>query len=370
VNSIIIPLLRTLLIEFYRLNTGFFLLIGTLTFGFMSKVEHIALAQALTSSPYTLAIAAGVWLIYALKIVSFNSRQLNLQENLILFNFELLPMWRKITCAAVVFALQFLPAIGYGVFLISIVAAPPEHLFIIAGSMVACCAAGTVQLVRAFRLPFHERKTSSLQGFLNRRLYRPFAQFYLEGLMRTDPVMVAGTKLFSGALLYGVCALYRSVAYDNRLIAMALTACALANLLLLFRLHEFDHAVIRWSKNLPIAVTSRYLTLVLVILIFLLPECVVLFKYFPAQLSGYAALADALYLLGVNCFLLGLLQKKSGMLEDFTKSSFWIFIALVLLILFQTPAILLAGVTATAGYVLFTRNYYSFESPTDYARGA
>ncbi len=93
----------------------------------------------------------------------------------------------------------------------------------------------------------------------------------------------------------------------------------------------------------------------------LLPEWAVLLRFFPAQLSPGLMAADALYLLATDSFLLGLLQTMPGAPEDFIKKTFWMFMAFIVLILFKAPVILLALATATAGYILFRRNYYLFE---------
>ena len=68
--------------EFYRMNSGFFLLTATLAFGFMSQAEHVALAQFFVSSPAALLIPVCIWIAYALKILAFNIRQLILGGDL------------------------------------------------------------------------------------------------------------------------------------------------------------------------------------------------------------------------------------------------------------------------------------------------
>src|SRR5687768_12138586 len=109
-NNVVIMLNKTVAKEFYRLNSGFFLLIATLTFGFMSGVEHKALAQFFVSSPNVLLIPVGVWVVYTFKILNFNKRQANLEENRLLINISFLPAREQILCAGLCFVIQFLPA--------------------------------------------------------------------------------------------------------------------------------------------------------------------------------------------------------------------------------------------------------------------
>ncbi len=78
-----------------------------------------------------------------------------------------------------------------------------------------------------------------------------------------------------------VCGLFHilfSAPDDSRLLGMALTTSAIANLLILFQLQDFEHTTISWIKNLPVATAKRYSLLTFVIAIFLIPEFVVLLK--------------------------------------------------------------------------------------------
>lgn len=360
VNSIIAPLIRTLTAEFYRLNSGFFLLTGTLAFGFMSKVEHLALAQVIVSSPYTLVIALGVWMMYAAKIVSFNGRQLQLPENFFLSHLCFVSLPQKVACALVVFALQFLPALAYGAFLVTAASPSPENFYIIIMALVAHCAIGVTALLRDVRLPRMEKTPSKLTKFLDRRLHKSVVLCYTEHVMRREPVMVVATKIFSGALIIGVCNLYRYEPYDGRLLAMCLTLCGSGNLLIVYRLHEFEHLSVAWWKNLPIRIGRRYFRMAVSLGIFLLPECIALLKYHPSQLYAFTVSA-IVYLVSTNCLLLGLIQFGPMRIALFTKKVFFTMIVLLVVILFGAPVMVLAAVCLTSGFTLFMRNYYSFE---------
>jgi hypothetical protein len=354
---------KTLAKEFYRLNSGFFMLIGTLTFGFMSGVEHKALAQYFVSSPYTMLIPAGVWILYTLKILAFNNRQLNQDENRILFNMAFLSSAQQTFCTALFFTLQFLPALCYGIFLSGIAwtLQAYQSILMILVALLACCAVSAVILIRSCHNPFREKKVSSFRRFIDHQFHKPVLQFYIEWILRKDPLMLAGIKIFSGALILAVCILYATEDYDWRFISMAITGCGIANLLILFQLQDFEHAHIGWIKNLPITLARRYLRLMIVIVFFLIPESVVLVKYFPAHLHPYWMMLNLFYLLALCMFFFGFLHIRSRPLENFTRKAFWIFITLILLILFKVPLISLCILNFTAGYLLYSRNYYLFE---------
>src|SRR5688500_4396091 len=92
--------------EYYRLNTGFFLLILTLTFGFMSGVEHRALAEFFIASPLLLLVPISIWVVYLIKIINFNRSQVSLPQNQFLHVFSLRPFLHQIFPLFVTVAIQ------------------------------------------------------------------------------------------------------------------------------------------------------------------------------------------------------------------------------------------------------------------------
>ena len=349
--------------EFYRMNSGFFLLVGGLTFGFMSDVEHKALAQFFISDPSALIIPILVWVTYTFKILSFNIKQLRQDENMFIFNVSFLPTGLQFFVTTIFFYLQFMPALGYGAFLMLIAWSLSlfKPVMIIGIVLTGCGVTGTLILMSQYRCPYLQRKVFFIQQFIDRIHTRPVIQFYVEGLLLKYPLMIAGTKIFSGALVLAVCHLYGDEAGDWRLMAMALTTCGLANLLIIFQLLDYEHRRISWIKNLPIKMGTRYLQQLITLILFLIPEIVLLARNFPAQLDTVWLVENIAYLCSLAAFFLGFLQTRAAPMEYFTKKSFFFFIAVVLLILFQVPLGILSLLNIAVGYYLFNRNYYLFE---------
>lgn len=360
----IITLLNKILAkEFYRLNAGFFFLIGILTFGFMSEVEHKAIAQFFVSSPYVLSIPVGIWTIYNFKILNFNSLQLTRFENQIVFNLAFLSFGQQVLCIGICIVLQLLPAVLYSIFLLYIAWSLAAHqsIMIIFIAMTVLWLSSTTLIIRQLHKPHQEKKISFIKRLLDYQYPKPVIQFYIEWLLRRDPVMLAGTKLFTGLFVFGICVLYVSEKYDWRLMAMATTICAAANLLILFQIRNFEHTHISWMKNLPLSMAKKFGLFLIVFTILVLPETAVLLKYFPDHLSFYLLLLNILYTVSIVTFFFGLLHIKSMTPENFTKKSFWIFITLILLILFKVPLILMSLSNFITGFLLFRKYYYLFE---------
>jgi hypothetical protein len=363
VNSATNVVYKILAREFYRLNSGFFLFIGTLTFGFMSGIEHKALAEYFVSAPYLILIPVSVWIFYAGKILSFNTSQIYLPRNRALFHIPFLSPGDQWIITSQCFLLQFLPALAYGAFLSAVALRMDgyQSVLLIGMTLFCCCAAGSAIMIKLFHRPHREQSVSALKGFLDNYYQKPILQFYAEWLLRERTLQVAGIKLFNGALIWAICRLYAVENYDWRLMAMVLSACGIANLPLIFHLVRFEHIHISWIKNLPVGLPQRYLHLTTVAIAFLIPEWVVLVKYFPENLNMNWMVLTLVYAMSISLLLTGFAHLWSSGLEQATKKSFWIFIALILLILFKIPLTLLCIVNAGCGYLLFRMYYYAFE---------
>jgi putative effector of murein hydrolase LrgA (UPF0299 family) len=349
--------------EFYRMNSGFFLLFGTLAFGFMSEIEHKALAQFFVSSVPSLMIPVAVWIMYLVKVLRFNNGELQMETNRFLFNIQFLSTQERVPACTLLIFLQFLPALAYGVFLIGMASEQSAYgsIMIIVAALAVIWASGVTAMLRYMQNPYREVKVSAFKRFLDRHYVRHPLQFYVEWLLRKFPFMLGAIKFMTGALLFAVSVVYRHEAFDWRFLAMAITTCGVANLLLVFHLVSFEHFHFGWTKSLPLKRSTRFTRLLIVVGIFLIPECVILVKYFPAHLPTHLIAQNVIYLLSLIAFFLGFFHTRTAPLEYFTRKVFWIYIVIIILILFRTPLVVLAPFNLVAGYVLFYRNYYQLE---------
>jgi hypothetical protein len=366
VSEIIHVLNKVLVKEFYRLNTGFFLLVITLAFGFMSGVEHKALAMFFISSPIVFMIPITIWSIYALKIINFDRQHFAREENEFLYNLNLLPTPRLLRSLSLCFVSQFLPAIFYGGFLFMMAVANQQwfSLIWILSSLSILICFGTSVLFFQINHPNQDKKVSKLKKFLDARFTKSIQQFYIEWLIRKEPLMLIGTKLFSCLLIYAVCALYKGETYDWRLLAMGTTLSFCANMILIHHLHRFENFHFVGIKNLPITLLRRFLTFVFVFVILCLPEAGVMLKNFPvAVASGYYVYL-LIFGISIGVFFYSTAYLPNAHLENFTRSIFMLVILWIVFILFKIPLWILIGINFGGGYYVFTKNYYNYELPS------
>jgi hypothetical protein len=362
VRDVIVVLNKVFVKEFYRLNVGFFLLIITLAFGFMSGVEHRALAEFFTSSPVLAMIPVAIWTIYLLKIISFNNQQLQLKQNLFVKDLTFLSHRNQYSTLLIVVFGQFMPAFFYSIFIIFVGVRNeqfPEAAIIVA-SQIILLAVGTHILKTTFQKHDTEIKISRLKKFLDERFQKPLLQFYIEHLSRKQPLAFLTTKIFSGALLIGVTELYRHDTYDARLLEMGITFAFSANFTLLTHLHRFENHEFHLLRSLPLSITKRISTYFFVFVVICLPESVVIVKNFPMQLVTTQAVSLLLFGFSTLLFFYAMLFIKIKP-DNVSRAIFSTIILWVLLTLFSIPSIIIAVINTILAIIIIRFFYYSFE---------
>jgi hypothetical protein len=349
--------------EYYRLNAGFFLVIITLSFGFMSDVEHIALAQFFISSPYILLIPILVWAIYTLKIMQFNTHQLRRAENLFLYNLALLSAGARLILLLAVITIQFLPALLYGMFLIlmAVKSGLFQAISLIIPALIMFTFIATTRLFFELNHPDRESKTTGVKNFFDRHFTKSIVQFYAGWVLRREPMLLIGTKVFSGLLIFAVAKLYEAESYDWRLMAMGTILAFSGNFMVILQLHRFENSNFIIIRNLPLTLLKRWLIFLVVFISLCIPEVIVLVKYFPDGLSLIYVVMLTLLGLSLATLFYGILYMQGVMQKDFVYLTFALIMLYIVLVLFNTPLLLLVLMNFVTGFMLFKGYYYSFE---------
>lgn len=362
-TEIYIVLNKVLVKEFYRLNTGFFLVIITITFGFMSGVEHKALAEFFVVSPIILLVPIGIWMVYVIKILNFNNNQLYRKENQILFEISLLPRIKQIVQLFIVFSSQFMPAILYAGFLYTTAFKHNKliSLGIISISILFILVIGTWTMYYRVNHIHQEIKISGFKTLLDRRFTKSLFQFYIGWILRREPLLVFTTKLFSGLMIFCVTQLYKGELYDWRLLAMGATFAFGGNFMIVSQIHLFENFSFKILRNLPIHLYRRLIIYILVLLSFCLPEILILVKNFPATLEWPILLAIISFGISINFLynslhFVAIFQKKG-----FAQIIFASIISWIVLILFSVPLLLITFINMTAAIILYRTYFYQYE---------
>jgi hypothetical protein len=349
--------------EFYRLNAGFFIVIITLTFGFMSGVEHKALAEFFIASPWLTLIPISVWLVYSLKVISFNKQRTAFPANGFLFHHSLLSFPKQFVSAMQTLALQCMPVILYGGFLIAMAL---KNNLMLPVMMILCAIIILITVCSLALLKFinghsQEIKTSSLKKIFDRYTVRPLWLMYISALFRQEPFLFIGTKIFTGLLLFAVLQLYAHDTFDHRLLAMAASVAGIGNFMVMTQLMEFDLRNFQLMKNVPLTLTQRWLTVALITLILLIPEGAVVAKYFPElSVQDFVSIVFIMPAIALLIYSLQFVKYKSQ--ESFSRLTFGITMLHIVLILFKIPVVIFIVVNLTLSWIVFRKRYYTYET--------
>jgi hypothetical protein len=362
----IITILRKVFIQqFYALNAGFFLLIITLTFGFMSGIEHKALAQFFTASPHLTLIPITIWLIYLIKIINFNRSRLILDENKFLREFALVGKVSRHQALFAVVTSQFAPAIAYGIFLLLTAIKSQQWIIalLIILAQVALIMSGTFATEKAMHDQSAEIHVWRIKTWFDRRFTKPLFIIYVTWIMRREPMLVIATKIFCGALLFAVTQLYKTDVYDWRLLAMGSLLAVAANYMMVTQLQQFENVHFQFLRNLPTSTIKRLATIVVVISILMLPEFVIIIKNFPINLTLWNGLSEFAFIIAGTLYFYSL-NYLSIPADNFTRWTLGSVIGSILPILFNVPLLILTCAALAIAWLIIHFRYFNFEMQT------
>lgn len=351
---------RTLTTEFYRANAMFFLVVIGFAFGFMRGAEHMALAGFFVSSLWLAMIPVGVWILYTIKVILYNKREVKFERNWFLYS---LPLTNAFPAYTTVAFGELAPAIAYGAFLSAFALKEGQFhvLAVIVISLMSLVGIITWQLQHSLTYPHREKTTPKPVRKLDQLLSKPLAWMFVEGIVRSQPGMIYVTKIVSCLVIYGATQLYLFDQYDERLYLMSACAAFSANLALVFQYQKFEVVDLVMLGSLPIPSSKRISTFIIAMAFLCFPEMAILATNRPAYLSinyYFSAITFGLSLLIAGY---GKLYVRSIDFDSFTRQVFFVAMGLILMILFKIPVVILSVILSITGFILLNRRYYSFQ---------
>ena len=267
---------------FYAENAGTFLVVILLAFGFMRAPEHEALITAALGSPFLLVIVFILWGLYLLKTTAFIRQTLTAPEHLFLQTFWLVPTPMRRTLWLAVQTALLLPIIAYAYWMLTIAI----HLRqwtpfgAIVGVILILIATGAG--LNDYRLRHPNPDAYRLPHFT---IKLPYELFFPTYWLRHEPLSLVLTKAFSGLLLAGVCRLYPTDDYDQRLLLIGLLLAVLGHSQVSGQLSTFERQYLLLLPNLPLAWWQRLGRYALIYGLIWLPELLILLRNCPAAVG-------------------------------------------------------------------------------------
>ncbi|GAB4025672.1 hypothetical protein [Spirosoma gilvum] len=319
---------------FYARNAGTFLVIILLAFGFLSAREHKALITACLGSWFLLGLVFILWGFYLLKVSAFVRQELAAPEHLFLQTFWLLPtpmrwaLWLTLEIALLA------PVLAYGGWMVQLATVYQkwDSLAAIVAYILSLISVGAY--LNDFRLRHPSPDTIQLPHL---RIQLPYELFFPAYWLRHEPLSLVLTKAFSGLLLAGVCRLYPTDDYDQRLLLIGLLLSVLGHAQVGGQVSEFEQKYLLVLPNLPIAWWQRLVRYALTYGLIWLPELLILVRNCPTAIRLDYVIW--LWLAGWGWLLLmhSLAYGRNILPERWLSGIFGGFIGGLLLIMFGVP---------------------------------
>lgn len=344
--------------QFYLQNTGLFLVVLLLGFGFLSSNEHIALATYALHDGFFLAGYLILWLLYTFYTIRFSWQLIQTTDLLQLF--RLIPAAKRLLILYLLNMQLLAPVIVYASFVFWV--GTQQRTDRMNGTLLL-----TVGFLSLLPLPFLERAlqnprpeqfAGSLGTWLRQRLTTPYLFFFIRFLFREQPATVFLTKAGSCLLTLGILALYPTDDYDIRLLSLGMLLSAAFHAGVIFELYQFEATQLLLIRNLPLPVWKRWSLYGTMMSLLLGPEAVLLLDKRPTDVPMLATVG--VWLFGLSLLLLQFttLLARHRARDRFILTLFWPLIGYFFLIMYQFSAWLLFLITAITATGLFIRNFY------------
>ena len=277
-----LPFLNRIFVgPFYARNAGTFLVIVLLAFGFLSAVEHRALITAALGSPFFLAIVFVLWSLYLLKTISFVWQELTAPEHLFLQTFWLVPAPTRFVYWLLIQTALLFPIIAYAGWMVQMAITYQKWDSLSAIVGVILLLTGTGATLADYRLRHPSPDALQLPHFTFKL---PYELFFATYWLRHEPLSFVLTKAFSGLLLAGVCRLYPTDDYDQRLLLLGLLLAVLGHSQVGGQMSAFERQYLLLLPNLPLSWAQRFGRYVLTYGFIWLPELLILLRNCPAEI--------------------------------------------------------------------------------------
>lgn len=268
---------------FYAQNAGAMLVGILLAAGFMRASDHEALIDAALGSPVLLGCFMALWGLYTLKATAFVRSTLAAPDHLFFSAFRLLtPALRGLLWLWVITEL-LLPVLGYAGWMLvrAVRFAQWSAVYAIVAAITGLVVASVGWVDYRLRHPSSARLRLSLPTFP-----LPYLLFFPTYWLRKEPVSLVLTKVSSGLLLVGVCLLYPTDDYDQRLLLLGLLLSVLLHASVSRQISEFDQHYLLLLDNLPYSIWQRLAQYLALYALIWLPELALLLRHCPDAVTG------------------------------------------------------------------------------------
>lgn len=354
----------TIVKEYYRQNVVFIFAILMFSFGFLRSEEHKTIIKSALNLPSLLGLIFLVWALHAVKVILFTLRMFESRNNEFLYNIRLFsPMKRFLAFGMMQFNLILLTLL-YSLWMIKIGIEEKQTWAVLSIALcnILLILIGIVFYENRIKRPNAVSITAKpVQNFLAKFRTSSYL-FFIRYLFSKQPVLLLLTKLFTCFILVGICNLYPTDAYDERLLALGGLFVAAGHTVICQQFLYYENLYLAFIRNLPLSSKQRLLSYFYTYLLLLIPEFIVLLRNLPTDVSYFYALQLMIFILSMIYFNHHAQYINSISNDAFMQRLFFSGILFLLLIMFKIPVILMGLVNFSLAIFVFQKYYYESHS--------
>lgn len=352
---IVINILQRVLVNhFYKVNTGFFLFLFFVLFGIPHQVVsfHLSLIDGMLQSTVFLACVFALWFLYFLKCFNYTANQLNDSRQQFLFCLNNLSTTYRFIYMFFVQAMLYLPVLIYSIFILYV--AFQKHYWLNSIAIIFFNAAILCIGSLSYLIVLSRKSILQLPKAIVHlpRLSKPLFSMPLFFIWHRRRQMLIITKALSLLLLYGFIHLYQPERHDIRPLLLCCIVSAVAHSAMVFEIRQFEEFFLSFTKNFPLTSTARFLQVLAMYSVLLIPEFIFLFTGFPLHftITDYPQLL--LMMIGLLVFFHTILLMDDITMDDYIKTVFAILTVLFFVVLYNP------GIGLPVGLILLSLGFF------------
>lgn len=366
-------LIRSLVLPFYKENTGVFFFVFVIMFGVVNMVDgagifeyHYSLAKGMLAHSLFLLPVLAVWALYLRKGVSFVTGLLQRPAYSFLHVLRSLSpakqwlLWLGVTAAL------FFPVLLYLVWVVYVGVAQGLILntAITLAATIAMCFAAAGRLVHRL-CHLHDSDVISKASWMH-CIPLSYPAILLLQVAREQKLLWAGIKVYSCGVLYLVARNNNAEVYDISFPFLFFNFGVLVNGMVIYRIRELEETQLQFYRSLPVPLLRRWLEYTGLYAVLLLPELVTLTALTLLQLH----IGDACRIAGA-AYSTVLLMHSLTLLRAFTAGEYLKILAglfgVQILLVIYSQWMGMSVLFMVAAVVMYYYGYYRYQPATNAA---
>jgi hypothetical protein len=360
-------LFKIWVVQFYKLNAGFFLFFFILFFGIVHPPQlisyHISLIMGMLESPAFLTLVLFLWFLYNLKCIDFTLKSINSPENAMLHNLQTFRLSKQSFLFGICQSFHYLPVLIYSIVVTGFAFKENNLLLVfilIIYQVIICLLSVFIYLYKLNNLPVHAiLKRLLFFSLPETNIKKSFPLYLVYYTFYNRKLALLAVKLASLFILDVILILNKND-FAMRDFILVFMVMLLLHAFFVFYYVRFIEKEISFARNLPLPLSNRYLVYVFTYGLLLLPE--LLFMLIEGGGLMNAHVIFIFYFTGLGQLLLftSVLYTIRLKIKEYLKLIFVIYLLSSILLLSQYYLLFLVAEWIIS-FAIFLYSYYRFE---------